>query len=526
MGFTFNLVDQGFIPCARAGGTNQLLGVRDALTGAAGITEIAGDSPVETLSLHRLLLAILHRAINGPKDIDEWALLWDAGAFALATLEPYLAKSRGLFDLFDPERPFMQARNPATGRDTPINKYTLGLSAGNNPTLFDHTLDSAPKPRSPAESARFLLGLQLYGFAGLSGLGENFKDGPLTRYASLMPVGRNLFETLMLNLVPYDPDNEEPFPSSGNDAPSWELNDQPAIDRPRGYLDYLTWQSRSVKLLPEELEGAVVVKAYRIALGRELRPATPPFYPGLVYTKSASKKPGAPAYSILKFDQNKALWRDSTALFESLPARRAGKRLDGFNFLADLTVEGKLPRGFRPDFAVLGLCTEPGQQKVYYWRHERMTLPTSYLRDAHVVHTLGVSLDESNRVEQTLSAAIWRVAKEMAKPLVKDEQLSRGDGDAINRVVEALAADRLYWSRLEIPFRRLFVGLGEYGADRNALLADWREKTLFHVARTAFCETAGRLDRSARVLRAVALGQQELDESVRRVRADARRGVA
>ena len=65
MTISFNLIDEPWIPCI-LDGTRVELGLRDVLAQAQQLREIRGDSPLETASLHRLLLAVLHR-IFGPK---------------------------------------------------------------------------------------------------------------------------------------------------------------------------------------------------------------------------------------------------------------------------------------------------------------------------------------------------------------------------------------------------------------------------------------------------------------------------
>ena len=84
----FNLVDQPWIPCLqRDGGKPQELSLRDTLIGAHEIRELFDNSPLVTVSLHRLLLAILHRNF-GPASFGEWKELWqcfavcDRGAIA------------------------------------------------------------------------------------------------------------------------------------------------------------------------------------------------------------------------------------------------------------------------------------------------------------------------------------------------------------------------------------------------------------------------------------------------------------
>jgi hypothetical protein len=87
------------------------------------------------------------------------------------------------------------------------------------------------------------------------------------------------------------------------------------------------------------------------------------------------------------------------------------------------------------------------------------------------------------------------------------------------QVVDALAADRLYWSRLELPFRKFMLDVAAAADDtgRATCLHDWFDETLAPAARSAFAESAGQLDHSARVLRAVAAATQQLNVALAKI---------
>ena len=61
MKYSFNLIDQPWIPCVLPHGRMEDLSLRDTLLNAHKITAIFDQSPLVTAALHRLLLAILHR---------------------------------------------------------------------------------------------------------------------------------------------------------------------------------------------------------------------------------------------------------------------------------------------------------------------------------------------------------------------------------------------------------------------------------------------------------------------------------
>src|SRR5450756_512742 len=85
----FNLIDEPWIPCLTREGEYRELGLRETLVGAADLREVVDPSPLVTVALHRLLLAVLHR-VFGPKDREAWAALWRAECFDAAKLDEYL----------------------------------------------------------------------------------------------------------------------------------------------------------------------------------------------------------------------------------------------------------------------------------------------------------------------------------------------------------------------------------------------------------------------------------------------------
>ena len=76
--FSFNLIEEKWLPCVLLDNTFKNLSLNDVLTDAASIQELIGDSPPVTIALHRLLLAILHRALNAPQNYEDWNDFWKA----------------------------------------------------------------------------------------------------------------------------------------------------------------------------------------------------------------------------------------------------------------------------------------------------------------------------------------------------------------------------------------------------------------------------------------------------------------
>ena len=406
MTFTFNLVESSFIPVVLHDGATAEWGLRETLVRAHKAREVRDASPLVTIALQRLLLAVLHR-VFGPANAQAWGQLWAAGRWDAGPLDSYFAMWQDRFDLFDARHPFYQVAGFRAPKLSTLNRLAHEQASGHNATLFDHTRDGGGMAMSPAEAARQVVAHQGYGLGGTLGSGRSATHAPLLAGAVICPQGANLFETLMLNLVEYNA--EKPFTARG-DAPAWEQAEAPAaqLTRPRGYLDYLTWQSRKLALHPERREGATVIPFVSYDQGRKLE-APELFDPMMAYRKD--EKAG---WRALRLSEDRELWRDSAALFQMTKDGPA-KRPECFDWLQVQVDEGLLRRGQRYDFAVFGLCTD--KAKVHFWRHDRLPLPLAYLEEnSDLVDHLGRALEAAEDVAGVLRDSIRLLATAVLAP--------------------------------------------------------------------------------------------------------------
>lgn len=227
---SFNLVDAKWIPCVMPDGTRDEKGIKEMILEASGIKGIFDNSPLVTVAIHRLLLAILHRNLGPPNEM-EWGKLWKDGAGKWDTdkLIEYLDRWYDRFDLFDEKHPFYQSPTmPVSATDVKgkLKSYAKSiagiiheLATGDNATLFDHTIEDNPPAVSPAEAARLLIAFQAFAVGGLitfeSGQDRtkfgSADNAPLVKGAVTIVQGDNLFQTLMFNLHKYNRYDESPF---------------------------------------------------------------------------------------------------------------------------------------------------------------------------------------------------------------------------------------------------------------------------------------------------------------------------
>jgi CRISPR system Cascade subunit CasA len=547
----FNLLDQAWIPCLmQTGNRPRELSLRDVLTEAHNIREVFDDSPLVTVALHRLLLAILHRNF-GPARFSEWKELWKRGQWDGEALTSYFAQWRHRFDLFDEARPFFQvprlqkasASKKAGKKEAmaevereavelqPAAKLAHEAAAGNNATLFDHSFKDAAIAFSPAAAARYLIACQAFSIGfGISHLHHSpngkqtisFNDALLTRGLSVLALGRNLFETLALNLLIYT--EERPIPWQGNDLPAWE---QEAPFQPdeysrtaSGYLDYLTWPSRRIHLIAEG--DPPLVRHCQFQQNLSLANSAAALDPFQCYREVKEKglKP-------IPLNPAKALWRDSHTLFQ--PTEQSKRRPEVFNFLA--RVESARRRGeieAQPaySFAAYGFATKIGQAaNVEFWARERLPLPLVYLTEAYLVESLRLALKLADDVCDGLNESICLLARLLIAPLSNDKNARQPDANDVTNVASGFAAEEFYWARLDPAFKKLLTDLPEDQRANQAAedLPDTRAATewahmLLDTARDALNKTINSLSGSARELKAAAEAERRFNGLMKQIR--------
>jgi CRISPR system Cascade subunit CasA len=473
----FSLIDEAWIPVLKNGKVEEV-GLLQALLGAHTITRVETSSPLEEAALHRLLLAIVHRALMAPKDL--WAALdlWEKGRLPEEAIGGYLEKYHERFFLFHPESPFFQI--PDLAEDPPPlpwSKLLPELASGNNPTLFDHTTEENVPKASYAQVARALVVHQSFTTQGLLkrfGVASG-RGAPLAGAASFLPTGQTLFHTLLLNLAPYPPEEAK------EDAPIWEvpplrlelIRDHRTRWPLSGTTRVYTWPSRGVRLLDEG--DGVRFMAY----GPGVEPVPTLFRDPMVAYRKTTGGDLLP----LRLDVGRSFWRDFAAM---LPAK--GGVPPATLQHADEIRRGKdgSPWGLR----ILGQVSD--QAKLLDVRREVYPLPGGLLNPKGEL-LLARALELAEDLGQGLG--------KLSSGLVRDI-LGERDPQGRRALSQSLPLERVYWFSLDGAFPLFLARLEEDGA-----LAFWKVKVT-EAALEAWNATRLFLGTEARHLKAVARGER------------------
>jgi CRISPR system Cascade subunit CasA len=500
----FNLCTEPWIPVRSASGV-QRVSLETALVDAKQFQRLEHASPLVTVAVYRLLLAVLHRALEGP-DRPEDAARWYRDGFPAERIRAYLQRWHDHFDLFG-AHPFMQV--PDLPLEPNLTDHWSRLSAergsGNTSFLFNDRLrDSVPDASdgiSFADAALHLLEHQTFALGGLvKRIGvTSMTAAPSASAALVMAAGDNLLETLALNLVPYTATDR------GRDSPVWERDPLhfkqlhggfKAIMR--GITDRYSWTPRAIRL---ERDGEVV----RFMV----------FAPGSALEGDGEKEPMAAAYigrdgepRTLGLREGRGLWRDFHALVP---------RPDGASGIRTLENARKVLQhlGQRSKFRAYVFAQANDKAKLLLTRAEAFTLPELVLSDHDVRSFVETNiLQVAERVGRNLEAGARTIAEKLLaagerKPLPADTA----------KLASTFGHAAIFWTTLEREFSALLERLptdpDEFDAQRKGLQEDWL-KLAEQTAWRALGEAEISAGFTAKALRAAQSGRGMLAAMLRR----------
>nr|WSZ99236.1 type I-E CRISPR-associated protein Cse1/CasA [Streptomyces sp. NBC_00857] len=296
---SFCLVTRPWIPVRTLDGEASVVGLRELFVTAHQLEGLAVALPPAASGLLRVLCAMaarvtgLHEATDD--DIDsggatDWldyryALLEHKNqGFVPEKVSAYLEKYGDRLRMHDLQRPFLQDPRLATESSSRsgVNKLVMARPAGNNQVFFGHFNDAEQVPLSSAEAALHLITQLYYGPSGQctprTVAGERYGNttaGPLRRAMSYHPVGRSLYETLLLGIPA--PGAWPQTVGAVVDACPWERDALPdplaPPHGPVGPLSALTERYQHAVLLQPGPDGETVVDATVTWAFRSNRPA-------------------------------------------------------------------------------------------------------------------------------------------------------------------------------------------------------------------------------------------------------------
>lgn len=484
----FDLASEPWIPVLSMDGTPRELSLVEVFGKAHEIRWLDAEAPPVTAALHRLLLAVLHASLKGPRDWQAWHELWESDTLPSDAVQSYLDKDPEAFDLFDPQRPFLQCPSLASIKSSPAARLVHFRSSGNNRTLFDHTTIHNPVQLPPAEAARWLVTVQCYDPGGTKTPYTTKKSVASlgNKFGMVLVEGSTLKETLLLNAYQYDPDYGFPWDSVHDDRPAWEANPpnpEPEERDPHGWLDLLTWPSRRVLLHPLVEDSTPVVDGVVLTPGTSIRGDLHGRELMAAFERSETTKKQDQIWIPVRLHELHGIWRHARKLLlnESAQLHQRPMVLD---HVADQVERDTVSRHAVFTIRVFDQqLDDNGRGSVYAWLQEHLPAPAALLRARQP--WLGEVLGSAVALADGVGDALTTLNYNCRAAFRADPK------DAKRDAKHNFGLTQSYWPKLPPEFAVLLRNLGRAiagDADPKTPVAEWRR-----VVREAGEEVAGHL---------------------------------
>lgn len=485
---SFDLTRRPWLPVRMRDGTEDELSLREVIERAGEIQRLVGDIPTQEFALLRLLLAIVHDAVQGPEDLDDWQKLWDGG-LPVDTINAYLDEHQHRFDLLHPTQPFYQcATLEIAGAAGSLDRIVADVP--NGVPFFTMRARGASR-LSFAEAARWLVHAHAF---DTSGIKTAAKGDPRAKNGKVYPLGvawagnlggvfvegDTLRETLLLNLIAFDTDNLRMDPDS--DLPAWRHpplgpGQMDAIElsrRPLGVRDLYTWQSRRVRLTYDADGVTGVILGYGDPLSPHNKHLQEPMTAWRRSPAQEKKLGKGTVYLPREHDPSRSAWRGLGAL---IAGRAPGGEQRGeaaafvrpriLDWTARLGVEG----GLDPDYLIrarlIGAVYGTQQSVIDEVIDDAVEMRLVLLHDAD--RGLGQEAIDAVGDAEDAVTALGDLAADLARAAGAEPEPAR-DG-----------ARHRGFATLDGPFRDWLAGLRPDDAPRQARAA-WQRKA-HHILR-------------------------------------------
>lgn len=484
-----NVAFDPWIPVVTATGKRKLASLSSVLAEGEKYADLA-VRPHERVALMRLFLCVAHAALDGPKDYDEWEAVPQKLPEAA---QKYLEKWKDHFELFHPERPWLQVAGlkPAKENDdkafTPLAKLDFAMASGNCSTLFDH--DGANNSNRQFNSAQMALGLiaiQNFSTCGLlsrplwNGVAtpDSAKDA-LCIASSMFHVfllGKNLLDTICINICDFE---ELARLFNGNDwlgRPVWEQMPKTAaeITSTETLLGRLVPLSRAIRLF----DGSSNM-LYGEALRYPIFPDFPREFNTSVIINTSKKKEEK---YIVGAKLNIRPWRQLDAILQYNIASKSISHALNLEHLDGQPI----------DIWVGALIRNPGKQDILDSTESRFSI-SKELRTEAGCASYAAEVQKAQDVSKLLDVAVYLYRSE----------LDPADGKGLGS-----AAMHHYWTTIETNVELLLNHIKVVGTEEAVPTAQlWRNK-LYNAARDAYRVACGQ--ETSRQIKAFAKGWQKL----------------
>ena len=475
----FNLLREPWIRVRLNDFTVNEVSLTDVLLHAHEYRDLAGEMPTQDAAMLRLLLAVLYTVFsrvdaNGEpaplEDTDDallrWNELWKLGHFPEQPIRDYLEQWQDRFWLFHPERPFWQVAQVSNGIEFEGKKLNGERSeSGHTVRLFQSISESECEKLTYAQAARWLIYLNAYDERGgrpKAGNKPRHGVGWLGQIGFIMVKGKNLFETLMRNMVLAE--NEDDLLEEQKPCWEWEqvrTEQSTEIPIPQNAAALLTLQSRRIIL--KRLSDSVV--GYELLGGDYIEPRNA-FSEKMTVWRKVSKENEKLIYMPEQHDASKQLWRELPTILDE-----EGHKPGVLNWNIQLQNLGFLNRKEQIVFRIVGIRYDDQGASVKDCYTDELSLQLETLRNLERSWTVRIQEEVQNCIEVAEKIGLLEKNLKLASGLDYNKIKAFKD---MQKMTEA--ARRQFYFTVDQPFRQWLQSIDPEEDEPTEKTEQWRKQ--------------------------------------------------
>lgn len=485
---SFNLLDEPWIRVTRLNGAPDEVSLLTVFREAADIAGIHGEIASQDVAVLRLLLAICHRTMGGPEEMEVWEEYWNDSGKLGRDAVTYLERYRDRFYLRHPERPFFQMAGIRPSTEKLTSPRCLIADVSNNNIFFTTRLNPNIDKITWKESARWLIHAHAFDVAGnhSGALGDpRVKDNKIFskhharwtgwagHFGTVHVAGNTLHKTLLLNTTVCEEVPDLSAVDLTDDLPPWEHESRKADFRPApqpsGPAQCYTWQSRTILLHGDDHYVTGVFLSFGDDTDLRNKFTLEPMS-AWEYSVSETRKSKTPVYVPRRLPTHQAFWQGLRALIVQLSPRTTVKGVGEVTkyrspgvvlFYQELMFQGIVPMSGIIPLRAIGINYRTNDAVISELIDDILYLPIRLLNpdNTRLLAVVHDAMEETTGV----ASALRNLAKNLDKALGGSSDTARA---ACNR------AGAAFYQVIDERFPRWLASLD--GADPAEARNQWR----------------------------------------------------
>ncbi|EOS60747.1 CRISPR type I-e/-associated protein casa/cse1 [Firmicutes bacterium M10-2] len=489
----FNVINEPWIRIENQKGEIEIVSLRTLIEQAHNYRGLCGEVLLQDFAILRNpILTIFYTAferydLNGKprkekltkkevfKEIKE---IWNNGKLPVSMLFAYLESEKDRFWLIDDEKPWMQEVETEAELYIDANKKKDGMNERSVAKLVGDVFEGDNKKRilsyrrlgeddflDYAEATRWLIYINLCDDGTYVPRSKSLKKGYFAWGNFVFAKGENLFETILLNFNPLDPNFEKPLLEN---RPSWECEKisrfQVETIQPQTRAELMSFKYRRMRLISENGK----IKKYILSGHHYFNSENYSLEMNVLQERIEQKnQPSYFKYANI-IDQGK-LWRNFSSLFLEGTQNDDKKEIGIVKWIYCLKKKGIIPSNYKITFETASLEYGTSNSGVKNMREDSISIYSSIL---------GEFLDGTKKEQKAIlrivdEIQIIKKIADLVAVLEEDIAIASGiDSEKVKKISEK--GINHFYDLIDEPFRNWLQNINLEDESISKAVGRWK----------------------------------------------------